>query len=250
MNNDLKRYLSCFVVILILLLLTVPVSADVGPKPGMIFDFEYQIEQTPPIIRGQVIGCEDAACTQGEPLPELGPQQFWCQTDPPNLCRISLYTSRPFYKLVVEFADRTRESNTFEKRAFEDHLRVTVLESTLQVESTAWSASNFMVALLITLGVEGAVAALAIRLFKWPWKVLGWVLLASLISLPLVWFVLSALPAPAGLVMCIYELFAVAFEAGFIYLGNRRQGFGLKQAIPLSLVMNLASFIGGFAFIG
>ncbi|MFN8454158.1 MAG: hypothetical protein U0401_05700 [Anaerolineae bacterium] len=224
------------------LLVTPTASADAGPHPSMRFIFHYAVDRVA-IESSQLIECADAACTHGNQ-----PGQFECISE---RCWATWYGYGPFFKLVIKFTDRTRESNIFENRAFNDTLRVTVLDSSLQVESLAWPLGNFFKALLVTLLVETGIAGGWVFLFKkLPKTILAWVPLASLLSLPIVWFVFPKLTAPAGAVMCLYEIFAVVFETGFIYLGNRKLKVSLAQVVFLSFVMNFASFVAGFSMIG
>lgn len=227
---------------MIWLLVTPTASADAGPHPSMEFTLEYAVDQVA-IKNSQLIECADVACTHGNNQPG----QFECT---PGGCWAKWYGDGPF-KLVIEFADRTRESNIFESCAYNDNLRVIVLDSSLRVESLAWPPGNFFKALLVTLLAETSIAGGCVYLFKkLPKTLLVWTPLASLLSLPIVWFVFPKLMVPAGCVMCLYEIFAVVFEASFIYLGNRKLGVSLAQVVILSLVMNFASFVAGFSMIG
>lgn len=223
--------------------------ADIGPKPTMTFNFVYEIEPVP-IIGGQLIECREPDCSDGRPLEEGGPQRFQCPTGEPNVCFAMAYGFQPYHKLIIEFADGTRESNIFQKPPFDETLTVTVQESSLVVQPTGLSAAGFVPALLATLAVELLVAALYLLLLRQPRAMLLWVLVGNLITLPIVWFLLAALPLPATLVMCSYELFAVIIEVVVLYLGGRRWGFALNHAIALSILMNLLSFLVGLIFIG
>lgn len=231
---------------LLFLVLIPTASADVGPKPTMTFEFVFEGEPAA-ILGGQLIECEDATCAEGRPLEEIGPQYFTCTA---TGCASQSYGYRPYHKLVIEFEDRTRQSNIFANRSFNDNFRVTVRQNDLQVKPTSWSISNFGLALVITLVVETVVAGLYLLVFKLPQLVLFWVPLASLLSLPVVWLVFPKLLFPAGLVMCMYELFAVVFEATFLYFINRRRGISLVHATALSLIMNFASFLFSLFVIG
>ena len=123
-------------------------------------------------------------------------------------------------------------------------------QNDLQVTPTAWSIGNFGLALVITLIVETIVAGLYLLAFKLPRAALWWVPLASLLSLPVVWWGFPKLLFPAGLVMCLYELFAVIFEATFLYFTNRQRGISPVHATLLSLIMNFASFLFTLFVIG
>ena len=244
-----KKWLFVLLVAALLLGAAVSVSADIGPKPTMTFNFVYEIAPTS-IISGQLMECNEPDCSDALPLEEGGPQRFDCPTSEPNVCFAAAYGFRPYHKLVIEFADRTRESNIFQKVAFDETLTVTVLESSLVVVPTSRPVAGFGPALLATLVVELVVAALYLTLLKLPRSMLLWVLAGNLITLPIVWFFLATLPLPAGLVICGYELFAVVVEVGVLYLGGRKWAFALKHAIVLTVLMNLTSFFIGLLLTG
>ena len=214
-------------------------SADVGPKPQMRFSFEYHIEPVP-IVAGKLIECDDAACAAGTPLREVGPQRFVCSS---GECSSMAYGYAPYHKLVIKFADRTRESNVFEKQGYSASFRGTVSESDLVVEEAGPGRSPLW-PVVATLVVETLVAALYLRFFRLPARVLVSVIVANIISLPVVWLVFPQLTLPAALIIALSASFAWLFETGFVYVLNRRRLL-LKHALALSLLMNAASFVIG-----
>jgi hypothetical protein len=108
------------------------VQADAGPHPSMQFTFVSRLEPAPAILSGRLMECQDEACAQSDPLPELGPQRFGCQAES---CYSSGYSYSPYHRLEIEFSDGlTRQSNIFTKRAFAANYLVTVLEDRLEVE--------------------------------------------------------------------------------------------------------------------
>jgi hypothetical protein len=110
------------------------VQADAGPHPSMQFTFVSRLEPAPAILSGQLLECQEEACAQSEPLPELGPQRFECRAES---CYSSGYSYSPYHRLVIEFSDGvTRQSNIFTKEAFAANYRVTVYEDSLTVEET------------------------------------------------------------------------------------------------------------------
>lgn len=226
----------------LLLLIPQAVRADVGPKPGMSFTFRYEIPVVE-IIDGQLIECDDASCISGEPLEELGPQRFHCED---GKCSAIAYSFSSYHKLVIRFADRTRESNVFGKRAFNAAYTVTVTEDALQVtEKMGLNQCCFCFpASIVTLLAELGVAAAYLSFFQLPKALLGWVPIASLVTLPLVWLVFPQLPVPAGYVIAAAEVFAVAAEAGLLYFAARRR-VSLRHVAALSLAMNAVSFAVG-----
>ena len=227
---------------LFLLLPASPVYADVGPKPSMRFTFEYQIDPVE-ILDGQQIECDDEACLNGEPLEELGPQRFTCSQ---GECSSLAYGYSDYHKLVIRFSDRTRESNVFTKNAFSAHYRVTVTEDALIVDEKFRLGSLFSncmccSGLLTTLGIETVIASLFLVAFQLPRTVLGFVPLASLVTLPLVWFAFPLLPLPAGWVIAASEITAILLEAVLIFFAAARR-IPFRRLLLLSLVMNAASF--------
>jgi len=192
MTITFKKIRSLLLGGLLFLSLIPTASADVGPKPTMTFEFIFEGEPIA-ILGGQLFECEDTACAEGRPLEKVGPQYFTCT---PTGCASQSYGYRPYHKLVIEFEDRTRESNIFASRSFNDNFQVTVRQNNLQVTPTSWSIGNFGLALVITLAVEMIVAGLYLLVFKLPRLVLFWVPLASLLSIPVVWLVFPKLLFP------------------------------------------------------
>jgi hypothetical protein len=216
--------------------------ADAGPKPAADFEFEYQIDQVD-IVEGQLIQCDDETCETGDPLEEAGPQRFECTE---SSCTSMAYGYATHMKLVVTFTDHVRESNVFTKKAFNATYKVIVLESSLQVEEIRGEIvpGGCCPALAATIALELVVATIYVNGLHLPRTILGWVPLASVFTLPVVWFAFPQLPLSAGWVVGLSEAFAVMFETGFIYLVTRRTT-PLKHAAALSLLMNGISFSVG-----
>lgn len=213
------------------------VKADTGPKPTMQFNFKFQ-GQPVAIVGGEQLECGDPSCTDGKPLMVGGPQRFTCTADS---CGSLAYGYKPYHKLVIQFADRTRESNVFQKRGFSAVYDVTVTDTGIQIEET-YTNVNLLPALVFTLVIETLAAGVYLLVFRQRRAVLKWVPLASLISLPLVWFFILRSPLPALVSTSVAEGFAVLFEAGFIYALSRKT-FSPRHAFSMSLVMNAASFL-------
>ena len=122
-------------------------------------------------------------------------------------------------------------------------------------ETTKFSRTNaglnirdFIVALVLTLVLETLTALIFVTSAKISKKVLVYVAIANLISLPIVWFVFPRF-VKLPFTIPLAEIFAFVFEAYFIYLLNKKL-ITLKKSFILSLIMNLASFfIGGAIFL-
>jgi hypothetical protein len=139
---------------IILFILAIPfgtAQADIGPKPSMNFTFEY-VDMAPlTILGGALIECEDRACTEGSPLEELGPQNFTCRQD---TCHSLAYGYAPYHRLMIDFSDGvTRQSNVFEKRAYNANYTVTVRPDGMQVKegwgTPEWLVGGMMLGLVI-----------------------------------------------------------------------------------------------------
>jgi hypothetical protein len=221
------------------LLPALPVRADIGPKPSMGFAFEYEIPRVA-IASAEMLECEDAECRTGSPLEAMGPQGFRCTAYD---CQAVAYGFSDYHKLIITFDDGgTRESNVFTAGGRGGDFVVTVSEDALHV-----TASRSLPGLLgclpgwaLTLVVETLVAGLCVGAFALPRSLLGVVPVASLFSLPVVWFIFPLLALPWALVVALSEVFAVVFETGFIYAFTR-WAMPLRTAAVLSVLVNSAS---------
>jgi hypothetical protein len=102
----------------------------------------------------------------------------------------------------------------------------------------------FAAALILTLVIELTVAFLYLKVVKIKKKgrILIAVAIANIISVPIVWF---AFVFPFGsLGLLLGEIFAVVFEGYFIYYFNKK-AISLKNAMLMSLIMNLVSVVIG-----
>ena len=246
------------------LFLTVRIAyADHGPKPSQEFKFVYQTAQPIPIWDGQLLDCDDPACTTSTPVDKRVVAFFRCSTESCNATSPTGYAQ--YQKLVIRFADKTRESAPFPHRDNGDsrnEFTVTVRENDLLVAENAsvyafinpFQILLFFPALFFTLIVELAVAAVYLKATqRLNRRTLLWIVLVNLLSVPVVWFVLPLLHRSWGLdatvIIVLSELFAFAFEAGFLYLTNRRM-LTARHVVILSLLMNASSFFLGICSAG
>jgi hypothetical protein len=228
-------------VLLVFFMPAAPVKADLGPKPTESFSFVYKITKVD-IVRGQLFQCDDPACQAGKPLEKLGPQNFGCRNDS---CESLAYGYSKYQKLVITFADGVRVSNIFTKSAFNAEYTVTVLQDSLQVEETSAADSRGCCPSLgLTLVLETLLASIYLSVFHLPRLILGWVPVASLITLPFVWAVFPWLGLNDWLITGLAETFAVLVETAFIYIIASR-AISLRHAVALSLAMNAFSFLVG-----
>jgi hypothetical protein len=214
------------------------VQADLGPKPSMNFSFTYEIAEIP-INSGQLMECSDETCSDAHPLEEIALQNFSCSE---YECHSQAYGYADYFRLVIQFSDRVRQSNVFTKKAFNAGYTVTVLEDALEVkENFKITSCCDCLSLWLTLVIETLVASLYMTAFHLPRAFLGWIPLASLVTLPVVWLGFPLLPLPSTAVMGLSEVFAVVVETGLLHFLTFRR-ISLRQAFLLSLVMNMISF--------
>jgi len=159
----------------------------------------------------------------------------------------------PYRELVINFSDKTRKSGIF--LAYDSSLKenydfiVFVKDSELVVEKETPGLFSpvFLGALAITIILELMVAAVFVLRTKISKNILIYVVIANLISLPIVWFAFPLLGSSI-LVVLVSEIFAVIFEACFIFFTNKKV-ISIRNAFLLSIVMNLVSFfVGGAVF--
>jgi hypothetical protein len=230
---------------LALFLPATPVMADLGPKPTESFEFVFKIAKVD-IVSGQLFQCDDSACQVGKPLLRGGPQGFGCTVD---ACDSLAYGYSKYQKLVITFTDGVRDSNVFTKSAFNAKYTVTVLEDSLQVEETTSATAvgrGCCASLGLTLVLETLLASLYLSAFRLPKSILGWVPVASLITLPFVWAVFPWLGLNGWLTTGLSETFAVIVETAFIYVITSH-AIPLRHVAALSLAMNAFSFLVGLA---
>jgi hypothetical protein len=252
-RRGLIWHLRFFVAVILLLLSANTASADIGPKPMMKFKFVYEISPVS-ILDGQQIECEDFACKNAHPLAVLGPQRFWCEA---NECASMAYDYRPYHKLVLQFNDRERESNIFAQNGFNGEYVVTVREQSLSIQQNFDPIGSmnpvqlfaFFPALILTLVIELMVATIYLTVRKIPKRIIIWVFVANMVSLPFVWFLFPLLQLDALATILLAEIFAVVFEAIWLSVTNRSI-LSFRQAAVLSILMNAASVVIGMCLIG
>ncbi|GAC1536813.1 MAG: hypothetical protein NVS4B8_27340 [Herpetosiphon sp.] len=234
--------------LLALLIPSAPAQADHGPKPMQQYTFRWQAVQPVAILSGQLLQCHAADCADAAPLARLGPQRLTC-TD--KSCSALSYGFSPYQRLVITFADRTRTSNVFSQRGFNADFVVIVQPDDLIVreELTSGRVSPYQLffffpALLWNVVIECTIAFVYARIRRLR-RLLRWVLLANLLSLPVAWFLVPLLPLGTASVVGLGEIFVFCFEAWFLWATNRRQ-LTPRSAAALSLLINGPSFVLGF----
>ncbi|MBN1259319.1 MAG: hypothetical protein JXB35_01440 [Anaerolineae bacterium] len=260
-RNARIRYLTMLLMLVGVLFVAQPVSADVGPKPTMTFELDYEVTGIT-IIEAQLLECSDAACTESHPLEPVGPQHFTCPEGRPEMCTSMAYGYADYHRLVIEFSDRVRESQVFKSQGFDETFRVAIREAGLEVASIrrsqggqfglAGQVLRFAALFVLTLGLEALVALLFCSWRKRPRSIILVTLLGNLLTFPSVWLLFPLLPLSSITTLILAELFAVVVEAAILTLAPytfrppQRLPFG--EAVLLSILMNVVSFLSGLAF--
>jgi hypothetical protein len=204
------------------------------------------------------VKCKDEMCErllQTIPDPDRGcywtvAPMAWGGNCSQSSCRFNYFLPKSFrLSVYLPSQDRIYMSDEVTRRNFRSAFEAELLndggmilsETTpFRQSDTASHIRTFLIALGITLLLELLVALLYCYLAKVSRTVLISVLIANLISLPIVWFVFTLLDE-YFLVIFLAELFAVVFEAYFIAW----RGLTLRKAFILSILMNAASFVIG-----
>jgi hypothetical protein len=222
------------------------VVADIGPHPTEKFMMHYRIEPVA-IQKGELRNCSDARCSASTPIAMF--PRIDCAS---ASCSSWGYGYPEYQKLRLTFLDGPRESNPFQKRGFNSTYLVTVYQDRLLVREIVGGYPlrflPFGAALILTLIIELAVAAIYLARLR----LLGglvWVLVANLVSLPIVWFVFPRFDVLLDLRglgnIAAAEVFAVIVEAILLYAAMRTKGLTVGHSVTLSLLMNAASFAVG-----
>jgi hypothetical protein len=131
------RHKICNIFILLLLAVSSfplrSVSADMGPKPSMSFEFEQEFTgDKVTIISGKLLECNRSDCQDAYPLLEGGTQHFTCSE---YYCDASAGGFSIYHQLEIQFSDGvTRRSNIFKTVLFNSFYTVTIRQDDLLVK--------------------------------------------------------------------------------------------------------------------
>ena len=240
--HKIKRKQLCVFTLAFIISFCMPLTnalADTGPNPTMKFELQYNIASVS-VESAKLMFCDDLDCKASQEV--LGP--FWCDQ---NSCSYR-YGGKGYYKLVITYSDKTRESNVFQKTRYNSSFTVIVNQDGLQVTEN-WSGlpyepgsqiKVFSIALAITVPIELLVAGIFLKIKKQPYKAII-VIVANLITLPIVWFAFPFIRLDGFIVIFLGELFALLFETW--YIKKNCENISYITSFWLSLSMNLASFL-------
>lgn len=225
--------------------------ADAGPKPSMKFNLVYKTTLPVNVTKGWQLESDFKVFNVFDTLDRKGPQGFNISQE--KASSIS-YGYKDYHRIVIKFDDTIRSSNVFEDESFNSVYELTVYDNKLEVkdvtpfmkDSTLWA--TFLKALMLTLALELMVAFVYLKLSRKPLKILFFVILGNLITLPMLWFVFP-LFLNIGTSIVAGEILALVGEAFFLLLTCRAY-FKPSGAFLLSFMMNIMSLlIGGFALL-
>jgi hypothetical protein len=262
----MKKYLA--IILFILLVMPSLVFADIAsPANSITFNFINESGYLP-ISDYKILLCNDEACTSSDEIEKTPDTGLWtsstynsfgCSTKENQLtCSFySFYSDKHHLKLIIAFADKTRESNTFSLSYKEKgHYQVMVNENSLKVSrvNPIWHIDQLinlflLYALLATIVIELVVFFIFKKkifgtLIPCPPKLYLWIILVNVISLPILWLLSYYNTSNFNIFILIAEILIVLFEASFLSLVTRQRKMWGKFLI-LSLAMNTASFILG-----
>jgi hypothetical protein len=132
----IKRFLPLLAIVPMLLgANTARARADIGPHPTMDIEFVWEGIDPREVVEATLYLCEDASCAEARPMEQVALQHITCsQTG----CESMAYSYGDFNRLVLLFSDRVeRESNIFEKKAFDSTHHCIVREHDLWIETVA-----------------------------------------------------------------------------------------------------------------
>ena len=237
---SMKR--SRIVLAILFLSLLLPIaSADSGPKGAVQFNLIYETSEPVTLIDYRITGYEDEQCISETDLRNF--KQFECAQ---KECRARLFPGR-YNRLILNFSDRERQSEVFNISNYGAEFDVRVTDSELIVEdATPISVLIFYAmpdfALLFTLNIllELIISLIFIAVLNKPMKVIAAVIIANLISFPVLWQLLAF----DAEFLLIFEALIVLFEGLFIYYFMKKV-IPIYQSLTLSLILNICSFIFG-----
>lgn len=247
----LMHFFRFLITILLAGIISYGAIADAGPKPSMKFKLIYKTTHPVKVEKGWQLESEFKVFNVFDTLDRKGPQGFNISRDKASSMA---YGYRDYHKIVIQFDDTIRSSNVFEDESFNSIYELTVYDDKLEVkdvtpfmkDSTLWA--TFLKALLLTLALELMVAFVYLKLARKPLKILFFVILGNLITLPMLWFVFP-LFLNLGAAIIAGEILALVGEALFLLLTCKAY-FKPSGAFLLSFMMNVMSLlIGGFALL-
>lgn len=269
---------TAFVAAVLLLLGASVAAADIGPKPSVdiavsldgaplsasVFYAQMLTCNAPDLQMSQQCGFNNPACDKFRELalPEPAESCTWRLQGPPTVwggeckdsqCHFTYFLPERF-RLAVYLPghDPLFISNPVTRTALDSVYRLDLGGdgSARLVENTSLlrqsHAGGALAALLLSLVIELAAGYAYVRLTHSPRRALWGVLLGNLLTVPILWFLVSASFARGAfsLTLALSELGAVIVE-GALIAGLTRGQMPPARAFSMSLLLNVVSFILG-----
>jgi hypothetical protein len=237
---SMKR--SYIVLEILLLALLLPIaSADVGPKGTVQFNLIYETSEPVTLIDYRITGYKDEQCISEIELRNF--KQFECAQ---KECRASIFPGR-YNRLILNFSDRERQSGVFNISNYGTEFDVRVTDSELIVEDATpisvvifYAMPDFTLLFTLNILIELIISLIFIAVLNKPMKVIAAVIIANLISFPVLWQLLAF----DAEFLLLFEALIVLFEGLFIYYFMKKV-IPIYQSLTLSLILNICSFIFG-----
>lgn len=274
----MKKYFSLLLIIVALIVfLPKNAKADLGPKPTVDIDVIYNQHRIPDSnFNAQMLNCVPHDLVQRESkyqenlIPQLKINEYdsakncyWlpdgmasggqCSKSschfgyrPPNEFKLAVFVTSINKLFITNEVSRINFNSRYKAELSPDGSAK--ISETTSVLSTG-KISSFVKAFLLTIILELLVSLIFISIKKLPKKILVYVLLANIISLPIVWFLFPLIKLPWVAIIVMSEIFAILFEAYFVYFLGKKI-ISLKRSAILSVLNNLVSLlIGGFIYL-
>jgi len=277
-----------FVILILLLFSFVPafVPADMGPKPFagvyVTYDGKNISEYIPPggwppdaallycsnnnldleghkrVFQLQEVYDADKDC-YWIPTFQIGPGEPCMFIEETSTCGFG-YSVPSVFKFAIYIPDlnKTFVTNEISNPNFEGTYTAELSsDGTARIYNTTpvftgYKLKSFIKSFIITIIIELFIAFTYISKKKLSKKILIVILIANLISLPIVSFVFPLIKITSVLVILLSEIFAILFETFFIYYFNKKiivlkkgKSITLKESFILSMIMNIASLVIG-----
>ncbi len=260
--NKLKNKLLFVILGFFLILLINGALADTGPHTAVALYFNVTYNNSP--IKEQfyanIFSCHESECESDNSAACIG-----------SICEFNYYRIERVPSQMKLFVSINNEDFTsdvinfswtnpvfFYNTNLDESNKAAITPLPEQNKGSDYSLlHSFILALALTIIIELAVLAVFLR--RWNIKIKEWLkpvatlIIANIISVPLVWLIFFFLIAMLVTIFpwlsiilsfIIAEALAVIFEAYFIFWINKK-AIDMKRAFILSIVMNIASFIIG-----
>ncbi len=154
------------------------------------------------------------------------------------------------FRLALQISNKTFVTNAVSRDAMLNNYHVELYANgTALIEKIALVENHtyFFIGAGLTILLELIGALVFVSIKKMSRTFLLVVLLANVVSLPLVWFVFPSLSLSAALIILVSEIAVVFLEAGIYLLNNlwSKKKLVFWQALLLSLILNAVSFFAG-----